>query len=100
MKLMETLPNGAAPLKELLRKNSSSLLIRAGGCSSELFSKDYLAELETYSPFRFSFLKERQEQFTHTAGSYAKLFDALLTSENDEPGFPAPASFEPCETRC
>jgi hypothetical protein len=100
MKLMETLPNGAAPLKELLRKNSSSLLIRAGGCSSELFSKDYLAELETYSPLRFSFLKERQEQFTHTAGSYAKLFDALLTSENDEPGFPAPASFEPCETRC
>jgi hypothetical protein len=100
MKLMETLPNGAAPFKELLRKNSSSLLIRAAGASNELFSKDYLAELQTYSPLRFSFLKERQEQFTHTAGSYAKLFDALLTSENDETGFPALPLFERCETRC
>jgi hypothetical protein len=97
MTLMERLPNGTAPFKELLRRNSSSLLIRAAGLSNELFSKDYLAELETYSPLRFSFLRERQEQFTHIAGSYAKLFETLLTSENEEPGFPALTLFEPCE---
>jgi hypothetical protein len=100
MKLMETLPNGAAPFKKLLQRNSSSLLIRAAARSGELYSDDYLAELETYSPLRFSFLKERQEQFTHGAGSYAKLFEALLTSENDEPRFLALTLFKGHETRC
>lgn len=89
MKLMHALPNGCAPYKELLRRNSSSLIIRAAACSGDLYTKAYLAELETYSPLRFPFLKQRQQKFAVSGGSYAKFFEAFLLSEDDEPGFPA-----------
>ena len=89
MKLMDKLPNGSEPFKQLLRRNSTSLLIRAAAHSGELYTQKYLAELETYSPLRFPFLKERQQQFTARAGSYTKIFEAFLSSGDDEPVFPA-----------
>ena len=89
MKLMHSLPNGSAPYKELLRWNSTSLIIRAAASSGELYTKAYLSELETYSPLRFHFLKQRQQQFAASAGSYATALEAFLLSEDDEPGFPA-----------
>ena len=89
MQLMDVLPNGSAAFKELLRKNSRSLLIRAAAQSDDLYTEEYLAELETYSPLRFRFLKERYQQFANSAMSYAKFFEAVLLSEDDEPQFPA-----------
>jgi hypothetical protein len=89
MKVMHALPNGCASYKELLRRNSSSLIIRAAGSSGDLYTKAYLAELETYSPLRFQFLKHSQQKFALSAGSYTKLFEAFLLSEDDEPAFSA-----------
>jgi hypothetical protein len=89
MRLMYALPNGPAPYKELLRRNSSSLIIRAAANSGELYTKAYLAELETCSPLSFQFLKQRQHQFAAKGGSYAKFFEAFLLSEDDELRFPA-----------
>jgi hypothetical protein len=89
MNLMHALPNGCGPYKELLRRNSSSLIVRAAACSGDLYTKAYLTELEAYSPLRFQFLKERQQKFAVSAGSYAKLFEAFLLTEHDEPGFSA-----------
>jgi hypothetical protein len=85
MQLMDALPNGSAAFKELLRRNSSSLIIRAAAHSGELYTKEYLEELETYSPLRFHFLRQRQQQFAAHAGSYAKFFEAFLLSQEDEP---------------
>jgi hypothetical protein len=62
---LETLPNGAEHLKELLQKNSISLLITAAGEYSDFYSTDYLYELERYSPLRFSFLKSRKQRAAH-----------------------------------
>lgn len=78
MKLMHALPNGCPSFKELLRKNANSLLIRAVSRSANLYTKRYLAELETYSPLRFSFLRSRHDQFAHRACGYAEFFEAFL----------------------
>ncbi|MFL6354305.1 MAG: hypothetical protein ACJ74Z_20980 [Bryobacteraceae bacterium] len=86
MRLMEALPNGSSAFKELLQRNSSSLIIRAAATSSELYTEAYVAELETYSPLRFRFLKERQQQLATKARSYAKFFEAFLLPEDDEAG--------------
>jgi hypothetical protein len=89
MQLMDALPNGSAAFKELLQRNSSSLIIRAAANSREFYTQEYIAELQTYSPLRFHFLKQRQHQFAAGAGRYAKFFEAFLLSEDDEPQFPA-----------
>lgn len=78
MNLMDALPAGAGYLKELLRRNSSSLLLRAAGDSGGLFSGSYLAELEAHSPLRFAFLQSRKEQMARRMGSHARVFEALL----------------------
>jgi hypothetical protein len=49
-------------LKELVKKSASSLLIRSAGAAGDLYTADYVAELETHSPFRFAFLARQQEQ--------------------------------------
>jgi hypothetical protein len=87
--LMYALPNGSASFKKLLARNSSSLIIRAAAHSGELYTKGYLAELETYSPLRFHFLRQRQQHFAVSTGAYAKFFEAFLLSQEDEPQFPA-----------
>jgi hypothetical protein len=78
MDLMDALPGVAGYLKELLRRNSSSLLLRAAGDSGGLFSRAYLAELEAYSPLRFAFLQSRKERMALHRGSHARIFEALL----------------------
>ncbi len=86
MKFMRVLPNGCRRFKDLLGKNATALLIRAAGRSGELYTKQYRAELETYSPLRFSFIEEREQRFARGAGSYAAFFEALLLSEDTENG--------------
>lgn len=81
MKLMQALPDGSPPYKELLRRNASSLIMRAAASSGDLYTKAYLAELETYSPLRFHFLKQRQQQFAVSGGSYAAFCEAFLATE-------------------
>jgi hypothetical protein len=85
MEVMDALPNGSGAFKELLRRNLRSLIIRAAAHSEELYTKGYLAKLEIYSPLRFHFLRQRQQQFGASARSYAKFFEAFLLSEDDEP---------------
>jgi hypothetical protein len=87
--LMYALPKGSASIKELLRRNSGSLIIRAAARSPELYTKGYLAELETYSPLSFQFLRQRHQRGSANAEHYAKFFEAFLLREEDEPQFPA-----------
>ncbi len=75
---MEELPNGSASLKELLKMSWRSLIIRAVADSHEFFSATFLREAERCSPFRFEFLRARQDRLASRQGLYATLFDAFL----------------------
>lgn len=88
MTRMDALTAAPEALKGLLRRSSISLVVRAAGALPELYSEAYIAELETYSPFRFAFLKSRQEKLTRHKGRLGKLFEAFLTGAEDEPVFP------------
>jgi hypothetical protein len=104
MRQMEELPacRSASPpphlraLKELIRGSATSVLIRSAGEAGELYSRDYLAALETHSPFRFAFLIDRREQMTRRSALLGRLFEAFLAGEEDEPVFPLlPSSLLP-----
>lgn len=76
------------PLQELIARSGASLLIRAAGDASALFTPEYIAELERHSPFRFAVLKRKQRELTRRTPLLAELFEAFLEGEDDEPGFP------------
>jgi hypothetical protein len=78
---MDALPNGPEHLKELLRKNSISLLVAAAGEYPDLYTEAYLRELERYSPLRFAFLKSRKERTARWLGPDTQLIDELLFSQ-------------------
>ncbi len=80
MDSMDVLPNGPQHLKELLRKNSISLLVAAAGEYPELYSETYLQALERYSPLRFAFLKSRKERAARWLGPDTQLMEELLFS--------------------
>jgi hypothetical protein len=87
---------GCRPLRELIQRSSVSLIVRSAGEAGELYTGDYLAELESHSPFRFSFLNERRAQFERRSGLLARLFEAFLEGDEDEPAFPLlPSSLMP-----
>lgn len=83
-------------LKELIRGSATSVLIRSAGEAGEFFSRGYLDELETHSPFRFEFLTDRRAQMARRSALLGRLFEAFLAGEEDEPVFPLlPSSLLP-----
>jgi len=92
---MDHLPNGTAMLKDLLRMSWRSLIVGAVADSYKYFSKEFLAEIERSSPFRFDFLRARRKRMTSRDGLFVTLFDAFLEApededEDDETPLPAP----------
>jgi len=94
---MDCLPGRSCrELRELIERSSRSMLIRAAGEAPGLFTHDYLAELETHSPFRFSFLNDRRKRLQSRKGILNRLFEAFLAGDEDEPAFPLlPSSLMP-----
>ena len=94
MARMDAMTGGTEALKYLLRRSSISLVVRAAGALRELYSDGYIAELETYSPFRFAFLENRGAKLARHKARLAKLFEAFIAGAEDEPVFPVlPNSF-------
>jgi len=92
---MDCLPNGTKMLKELLKMSWRSLIIRAVADAHEFFSPGFLEEAERSSPFRFEFLRTRQEKLTGRQGLFAIVFDAFLEARNgDDAGLPLPSSYQ------
>jgi hypothetical protein len=88
---MDQLPDGTEVFKELLKMSWRSLILRAVADSHHFFSPEFVHEAERRSPFRFEFLRARQERLAGRQGLYAMLFDALIEiSEGDdsEPALP------------
>lgn len=97
MALLQQLPAAdCRPLRQLIQRSSLSILVRSAGEAGELYTPGYLRELERHSPFRFAFLNERREQFARRSGMLARLFEAFLGGDEDEPAFPLlPSSLVP-----
>lgn len=90
-KQMERLPNGSRMLKTLLKMSWHSLIIRAVADSEEFFSPVFVGEAERYSPFRFEFLRQRQERVAAQQGLYGMMFEAFIEDAEDcLDGLPAP----------
>jgi hypothetical protein len=88
---MDHLPHGTEMLKKLLRMSWRSLIIGAIANSHEFFSPRFLEDAECWSPFRFEFLRARNERLTTRQGLYAILFEAFLESrESDDGELPMP----------
>jgi hypothetical protein len=81
---MDRLPNGADTLKKLLRMSWRSLIVGAIANSHEFFSAGFLEEAEHWSPFRFEFLRARNERLTGRHGLYATLFDTFLEARDGD----------------
>jgi hypothetical protein len=75
---MDGLPHGSATLKDLLKMSWRSLIIRAIADSREFFPAPFVRQAEKYSPFRFEFLRKRQDRIAARHGLYAHLFQAFL----------------------
>jgi hypothetical protein len=88
MSRMEALASAPEALKDLLRRSSISLVVRAAGALREHYSDAWIAEIEAYSPFRFAFLSSRKEKLARHKGRLAGLFEAFLAGGEDEPVFP------------
>ncbi len=87
---MDQLPNGTQMLKNLLRMSWRSLIIGAIANSHEFFSSGFLGEAERWSPFRFEFLRARNQRLTSRHGLYATLFDAFLEARDHGGELPLP----------
>jgi hypothetical protein len=87
MQAMDQLPNGRPVLKELLKRSSQLLLIRSAAGADQLYSAPYLRQLENYSPFRFEFLREREQQVAKSRQEYAAMFEDLIKIRRDETHF-------------
>jgi hypothetical protein len=83
---MDSLPDGSETLKKLLRMSWRSLIVGAVANSREFFSSGYLAEAERWSPFRFEFLRSRNQRLTSRQGLYATLFEAFLEARGGDDG--------------
>ncbi|SRR5579884_365863 len=75
---MDRLPEGSPTLKNLLKMSWQSLIIRAVADSQEFFSARFVREAEQRSPFRFDFLRRRQQRIAARHGLYERMFEAFL----------------------
>jgi hypothetical protein len=79
---LDRFPAGSAILKGLLRMSWRSIIVAAAANLPQYFTREFLRELESSSPFRFSFLRERQGQLTGRTGLYSAVFSALIEEPN------------------
>jgi len=84
MRRMNQMPNRCQALKEMIQKSYMTLVVWSAGECGELYSRDYLAELETHSPFRFASVAARRRQAAKLTGPLTRLFEACLEDEKDE----------------
>jgi hypothetical protein len=94
---MNELESGSPVFKELLMTSWRSLVFGAVAESSEFFSRDFLRKVESFSPFRFGFLRARKSKLADSEGLYGRLFSALSKSGGDfHNGLPRPEDWA-CE---
>jgi hypothetical protein len=68
----------AEPVRDLIRRGADLFLIDTIGRTDRHYPPAYLRELEAYSPFRFSFLKEQRDDFFRRHKSLGKLMERFM----------------------
>ena len=66
------------PVHDLIRHGADLLFIDAIARTDSYYAPSYLKELEAYSPYRFSFLKEQRAQFVRRHGPLGKMMEKLM----------------------
>jgi len=93
MRRMEQMPTRCQALKEMIQKSYTSLLVWSAGECGELYTREYLAELETHSAFQFASVAKRRKQVAKLTDPLTRLFEAFLEDEKDQAVFPLPAAW-------
>lgn len=78
----------AAPVRQLMETSTLGLLTEAAGAASHLYTPAYVRDLESHSPFRFSFLAERRKHMAGHSASLVGLVEAF--AKLDDGSAPAP----------
>ena len=63
-----------------MKKSIVMLLIEAAGLADGFYSKSYVRELETYSPFRFSFLRKHRCRLRSHRASLMRVLEEYVAS--------------------
>jgi hypothetical protein len=71
------------PLKEMIRMSCSLLPVWSAGHSARHFTCDYLAHLESHSPFRFAALAKRRKKLAHWTTPLTRMFESFLEEGED-----------------
>jgi hypothetical protein len=71
------------PLKEMIRMSCSLLPVWSAGDSARHFTGEYLAHLESHSPFRFAALAKRRKKLAHWTIPLTQMFESFLEEEED-----------------
>ncbi|HWC95263.1 MAG TPA: hypothetical protein VG456_00900 [Candidatus Sulfopaludibacter sp.] len=96
MQMHDLSETASLPLRQLITRSCLSFLVRSAGEAAPLYTPEYVAAVETLSPFRFAFLSDRRARFQRHSGKLARLFEAFLAGDPDEPAFPLlPSSLMP-----
>ena len=74
----------AEPVKDLIGRGATSILIDTASRAERFYTPAYLRELETHSPFRFSFLNKQRKDFARRNGSVVKLIETFVPHNLDD----------------
>lgn len=90
---VDRLPDGDPALKRLLRGSWQSLILMAVARSHRFFARNFLADLEPLSPFRFAFQRDRNTRLSGRRGLYKVLFESFLASDAGPSHLPCPENW-------
>jgi len=82
---MDALPHATPMLRTLLPMSWRSLIVEAVADARELFTRPFLRELESTSPFRLKFLRKQHKRLRRRRGMYEGVFDTLVEAQDDQP---------------
>lgn len=68
--------------KSLMRKSMDLFITEAIAQNSDAYSTKYVSEFENYSPFNFSYIRKRKEQFTPYNGFLLTAIEEIAFTEN------------------
>lgn len=68
--------------KSLMRKSMDLFITESIAQNTEAYSRNYITEFETYSPFHFTYICKQKEQFTPYNGFLLAAIEELAFSEN------------------
>jgi hypothetical protein len=85
---LAAMPGGQQPLKELIQRSATALVVRGIGAGNGAFSPAFAERMERHSPCRFAFLADRRLRLKRSAPLIGRLFESFLDGEENEPVFP------------